>query len=184
MNDRAFFNNHGHRVFGVTGWKNSGKTTLVVRLVEELVRRGYRISTIKHAHHQCDIDKPGADSFRHREAGAGEVALIAAGTRWALMHECRDEPEPLLGDILPKLSPCDLVLIEGYKHEAFPKIEVRRSGAKHHDPLAPKDDKIVALASDHPDKLEDTKGLPAFHLDDITQMADFIAEYAQLPGKG
>lgn len=183
MSNRGFFNAHGHRVFGVTGWKNSGKTTLVVRLVEELVRRGYKISTIKHAHHKCDIDKPGADSFRHREAGAGEVALVAAGTRWAIMHECRDEPEPLLGDILPKLSPCDLVLIEGYKKEGFPKIEVRRAEAKHHDPLAPKDNMIVALASDHPENLEGSEGLPIYNLDDVNAIADFVIAHTELPGK-
>lgn len=175
------FRTHGHRVFGVTGWKNSGKTTLVTKLVAELVGRGYRISTVKHAHHQCDIDKEGTDSFRHRQAGAGEVALVAAGKRWAIMHECRDEDEPLLEDILPRLSPCDLVLVEGYKTEAFPKIEVRRAGAKHHEPLAPRDNMIVALASDQPENLSPTAGLTVFDLNAVCDMADYLIEYVGLP---
>ena len=109
-------------VFGITGWKNSGKTTLVVRLVEEFTARGFRVSTVKHAHHAFDIDREGTDSHRHRVAGASEVALVS-GRRWALMHELRDDDEPALGEILARLSPCDLVLIEGYKREAHAKIE-------------------------------------------------------------
>ena len=100
------------RVFGITGWKNSGKTTLTERLVREFVARGRKISTVKHAHHGFDIDREGTDSFRHREAGAGEVAIVS-GRRWALMHELADEEEPALGDILARLAPCDIVLVEG-----------------------------------------------------------------------
>ena len=113
------------RVFGVTGWKNSGKTTLTERLVAELVRRGWRVSTVKHAHHEFDIDKQGTDSFRHRQAGAGEVAIVSAN-RWALMHELRDEAEPALATILERLAACDIVIVEGYKREPHRKIEVRR----------------------------------------------------------
>lgn len=176
---------HGHRVFGITGWKNSGKTTLVTRLIATLSQRGYRISSVKHAHHKCDIDKPGTDSFRHREAGSGEVALVAAGTRWAIMHECRDEQEPLLGDVLARLSPCDLVLVEGYKTEAFPKIEVQRADARNTEPLDPDDFFIVARASDQPDKLKANAhlndGLDIFALDDVEEIADFISAFVSLP---
>ena len=100
------------RVFGITGWKNSGKTTLAERLVTELTSRGWRVSTIKHAHHAFDIDKEGTDSFRHRAAGASEVAIVA-GSRWALMHELRGEEEPSLDEIVARLAPCDIVLVEG-----------------------------------------------------------------------
>jgi molybdopterin-guanine dinucleotide biosynthesis protein B len=159
-------------VFGVTGWKNSGKTTLVAKLVTELTRRGYRVSTVKHAHHAFDIDKPETDSFRHREAGAREV-MIVSGHRWALMHELRDEAEPPLSAALERLSPCDLILVEGYKREAHPKIEARRQQAARTDPLAPGDDSIVAVAADHH---ADSHGRPLFELDDIVGMADFVAE--------
>lgn len=156
--------------FGISGWKNSGKTGLTVRLVSELTARGYRISTVKHAHHDFDIDKPGADSFRHREAGAGEVAIVS-GARFAIMNELRGAAEPTLAEILTRLAPCDLVLVEGYKHEAIPKIELRRLEAKNREPLAPNDPHIVAIASDHP--LE-TQALPVFDLNDTTSISDFI----------
>lgn len=162
----------GQRVFGISGWKNSGKTGLTERLVAELTRRGYRISTIKHAHHDFDIDKPGADSFRHRQAGATEVAIVS-GTRFAIMHELRNEPEPPLADILARLAPCDLVLIEGYKREPVPKIEARRLEAKSREPLAPNDPHIVAIAADHTVK---DSGLPVFDLNDTVSIADFIAQ--------
>jgi molybdopterin-guanine dinucleotide biosynthesis protein B len=157
-------------VFGVTGWKNSGKTTLVTRLVSEFSRRGLRVSTVKHAHHDFDIDKPATDSFRHREAGASEV-LIVSGRRWALMHELRGDAEPPLETALTRLSPCDLVLVEGYKRAGHPKIEARRKTASAQDPLAPADASILAVASDH---LTDTGGLPFFSIDDIDAIADFI----------
>lgn len=158
------------RVFGISGWKNSGKTSLTERLVGEIVRRGFRVSTVKHAHHEFDIDKPGTDSFRHRQAGAAEVAIVS-GARYAIMHELRGEPEPVLNDILARLAPCDLVLVEGYKSEDIPKIEVRRREAKSLEPLAPEDAHIVAIAADHP--VEDT-ALPVFNLDDTQDIADFI----------
>ncbi|WP_114010472.1 molybdopterin-guanine dinucleotide biosynthesis protein B [Cohaesibacter intestini] len=177
---------HGHKVFGVTGWKNSGKTTLVTRLIAELSGRGYRISSVKHAHHACDIDKPGTDSFRHREAGSREVALVAAGTRWALMHECRDawDEEPFLGDILPRFSPCDLVVVEGYKNEAFPKLEVRRADAKDQTPLSPDDNNIVAIASETIGAMANPHNLPEFQLDQVRKIADFIINRMQLPPIG
>jgi molybdopterin-guanine dinucleotide biosynthesis protein B len=163
-------------VFGVTGWKNSGKTTLVTRLVSELTRRGYNVSTVKHAHHAFDIDKPDTDSFRHREAGAHEV-MIVSGHRWALMHELRDEAEPPLAAALASLSPCDLILVEGYKREAHAKIEARRRDAARTDPLAPGDSSIVAVAADHD---ADPDGRPLFQLDDIAGLADFIAQHVGL----
>ena len=168
-------------VFGITGWKNSGKTTLVVRLVEEFTARGFRVSTVKHDHHAFDIDREGTDSHRHRVAGASEVALVS-GRRWALMHELRDDDEPALGEILARLSPCDLVLIEGYKREAHAKIEARRADARQQTPLAPDDPHILAVAND---RREPDESLPQFDLDDIPAIADFIAAHCGLkqPGK-
>jgi molybdopterin-guanine dinucleotide biosynthesis protein B len=160
------------KIFGIAGWKNSGKTGLAVRLVAEFTRRGYRISTIKHAHHDFDIDKVGADSFRHREAGAHEVALVS-GTRYAIMHEMRGAPEPAFEDILARLAPCDLVLIEGYKREPIPKIEARRLASAKSEPLAPHDPHIVAIAADH--RVPDST-LAVFDLDDTLAIADFISE--------
>jgi molybdopterin-guanine dinucleotide biosynthesis protein B len=158
------------RVFGITGWKNSGKTTLTEKLVSELVRRGWTVSTVKHAHHEFDIDKPGADSFRHRQAGATEVAVVS-GVRWALMHELRTEDEPTLETILSRLAPCDIVLVEGYKREAHSKIETRRLEAKDRSPLSANDRHIVAIAAD----FEITgESLPVFDLNDTGSIADFI----------
>lgn len=154
------------RVFGITGWKNAGKTTLTERLVAEFVRRGWRVATIKHAHHDIDIDRPGTDSYRHRAAGAGEVALVG-GRRYAIM---RETVEPSLSDVLARLSPADLVLIEGYKREPHPKIEVRAS--REAEPLAPGDTAIVAIAAD---ERPSGRGLPWFRRDDIAAIADFIA---------
>jgi len=159
------------RVFGITGWKNSGKTTLTERLVAELTARGWRISTVKHAHHHFDIDKEGTDSFRHRVAGASEVAIVS-GNRWALMHELRDEQEPSLDTILDRLAPCDLVLVEGYKREPHTKIEARRMGAKNREPLSDGDPNIVAIAADHAAESH----LPVFDLDDVAAIADFVVE--------
>ena len=159
------------RVFGITGWKNSGKTTLTEKLVAEFTRRRFAVSTVKHAHHDFDIDKPGADSFRHREAGASEVAVVS-GKRFAIMHELRGEPEPSFEAILSRLAPCDLILVEGYKREAHLKIETRRLAAKDRAPLSAHDPNIVAIASDHPLPGEP---LPVFSLDDIIGISDFIA---------
>lgn len=163
-------------VFGITGWKNSGKTTLTERLVAELVARGWRVSTVKHAHHVFDIDREGADSWRHRMAGATEVAVVSA-RRWALMHELRDEAEPTLADVLARIAPCDIVIVEGYKREPHRKIECRRSAARSIEPLALADPSIVAIAADHE---TDAGGLPVFALDDVAAMADFIEQNAGL----
>jgi molybdopterin-guanine dinucleotide biosynthesis protein B len=159
------------RVFGVTGWKNSGKTTLVEALVRELTGRGWRIATVKHAHHDFDIDKEGTDSYRHRKAGAKEVAVVS-GRRWVLMHELLgEEEEPTLEDALSRLSPADLVLVEGYKREAHRKIEARRLDAKDRRPLTAADPHIAAIAADHSVTGEN---VPVFSLDDISGIADFI----------
>lgn len=158
------------KLFGIAGWKNSGKTGLAVRVVEELTRRGYRVSTVKHAHHDFDIDKVGADSYRHRQAGAHEVALVS-GTRYAIMHELRGADEPSFEEIIARLAPCDIVIIEGYKREPIPKIEARRLEAAKREPLAPSDPHIIAIAADHP-VMEAT--LPVFDLNDTNAIVDFI----------
>ena len=164
------------KIFGIAGWKNSGKTGLAVRLVSELVARGYRVSTIKHAHHDFDIDKVGADSYRHRQAGAHEVTIVS-GTRFAIMHELRGAPEPSFEEILARIAPCDLVLIEGYKREPIPKIEARRLESANRMPLAPQDPFICAIAADHP---VDGSDLPVFDLDDTQAIADFVERIAGL----
>lgn len=166
------------RVFGIVGWKNSGKTTLTERLVTELTARGWRVSTVKHAHHDFDIDREGADSFRHRQAGATEVAIVS-GRRWALMHELRDEPEPALDAILARLGPADIVLIEGYKRESHRKIETRRLSAKDTTPLSQNDPNIVAVAADYP---QPSEKLPVFALDAVAAIADFIERTTGLSG--
>lgn len=155
-------------VIGIVGWKNSGKTTLVEKLVCELTARGLRVSTIKHAHHGFDIDRPGKDSYRHRAAGASEV-LVASAQRWALLHENQGAAEPSLAALLKHLQPCDLVLVEGFKHGPQRKIEVRRdAGAPR---LADSDPTICAVATDDP-------GLAGSHLclalDQPAVIADFI----------
>ena len=156
------------KVYGITGWKNAGKTGLMERLVAEITGRGYSVSTLKHAHHQFDIDHPGKDSYRHRDAGAHQV-LLASSKRWALMTELRDEEEPPLSDLLAKMAPVDLVLIEGWKRDKHPKIEAWRAETKN--PLiAPGDDTIKAVASDT-DLDTDRR---QFHLDDTAAIADFI----------
>ncbi len=168
------------RIFGITGWKNSGKTTLTERLVAELSRRGWRVSTVKHAHHDFDIDKEGTDSFRHRKAGASEVAIVS-DQRWALIHELRGDAEPSLDAILSQMSPCDLVLVEGYKRELHKKIEARRLDAKDRTPLSPGDPTIVAIAADH--QVSD-ESRPVFVLNDIAGIADFIERASGLTPAG
>ncbi|SDP01125.1 molybdopterin guanine dinucleotide biosynthesis accessory protein MobB [Phyllobacterium sp. YR620] len=165
-----------HPIFGITGWKNSGKTTLAVKLVSELARRGWKVSTVKHAHHDFDIDKEGTDSWRHRKAGAGEVAIVS-DRRWALMHELSEEAEPTLAEIIARFAPCDLVLVEGYKREHHKKIEARRLDARSTDPLSTDDPTIVAIASDHAISGET---IPVFDLDDIAGLADMIEREMQL----
>ena len=157
------------KVFGVTGWKNTGKTGLMERLVREFTERGVTVSTIKHAHHAFDVDHKGKDSYRHREAGAKEV-VVASGQRFALMHELRDATEPSLKDLLARLSPVDLILIEGYKREDHPKIETYRADIKQH-PRIEEDATIKALACDT--EYDVTK--PLFDLNDTRAIADFIA---------
>lgn len=136
------------RVFGLTGWSGSGKTTLITRLIPVLRARGLTVSTIKHAHKGFDIDRPGKDSHQHREAGAEEV-LVVSPHRWALMREVRDGPEPSLEEMLARLSPVDLVLVEGFKRDRHPKLEVWRA-ALGKPLIAPDDPTIVAIASDDP----------------------------------
>lgn len=157
------------KVYGVTGWKNTGKTGLMERLVTEITGRGFRVSTVKHAHHATDIDHPGRDSFRHRQAGASEV-IVASPQRWALMHELRGDQEPPLEDLLAHLSPVDLVLVEGYKRGPHPKVECHRAVAGR-PLLAPENPTIRAVASDsqHP-----ALTLPIFDLNDTAAIADFI----------
>lgn len=165
-----------HKVFGITGWKNSGKTTMTERLVQELTKRGYRISTVKHAHHNFDIDHVGTDSWRHRNAGAAEVAIVSSA-RYAIMHENLGDEEPSLAIILGKLAPCDLVLIEGYKREPHKKIELRRTGSHEGPPLCDSDSSIVAIASDY---MQSHERLPVFHPDRIEEIADFVQQLMEL----
>jgi molybdopterin-guanine dinucleotide biosynthesis protein B len=167
-----------HRVIGVAGFKNAGKTTLVERLVRELTGRGYRVSTVKHAHHSFDIDHEGRDSFRHRHAGAGEVAVIS-GQRWAIIHELRDEAEPSFDSILAKLAPADLVIVEGYKHGRHDKIEVRNL-ALDHPKLAGHDPTIVAIAANG--AVADAQ-VPVFDRDHVEALADFIVTHMRLDPK-
>ena len=157
------------KIYGVTGWKNSGKTTLMERLVAEMVARGLSVSTVKHAHHNTETDHPGRDSHRHRVAGAREV-MLSSPHRWALMHELRDAPEPPLCDLLARLSPVDLVLIEGYKRAGHPKVEAHRR-ATGRDLLARENSTIRAVASDSP---LDGLAVPILGLDDTKAIADFI----------
>ena len=157
------------RLYGVTGWKNSGKTVLVERLVADLTARGLTVSTVKHAHHGFDVDQPGKDSHRHRTAGAAQV-LVASRHRWALMTELRDAPEPPLDALLARLDPVDLVLVEGYKRDRHPKIEARRA-ATAQDLIAEADETVEAIASDAP---LPGAAVPVFHLDDVPGIADFI----------
>ena len=167
-----------HRVFGIAGWKNSGKTTLTEKLVAELSRRGWTVSTIKHAHHAFDVDHPGTDSFRHREAGAKEVAVVSSN-RWALVHELRGEYEPGLADVLTRLGPCDLVLVEGYKAGAHKKLEVRRLDARKREPISVSDASVVAIAADHAVADE---SVPVFGLDDVEPIANLIEKETGLKG--
>ncbi|WP_299550006.1 molybdopterin-guanine dinucleotide biosynthesis protein B [uncultured Tateyamaria sp.] len=156
------------KIYGVVGWKNAGKTGLMERLVTEITGRGYTVSTVKHAHHTFDVDHPGKDSFRHRVAGASEV-LLASRNRVALMQELRNTDEPTLDQLLTRLSPVDLVLVEGYKRDAHPKVEAHR--AETGNPLiAPNDPTIRAIASD----TALTMDRPVFDLNDTKAIADFI----------
>lgn len=162
------------RVIGLAGWSGSGKTTLLTRLIPEFNRRGVKVSTVKHAHHAFDLDTPGKDSWAHRQAGAAEV-LVSSGKRWALLHELRGEPEAALPELLARLSPVDLVIVEGFKRDPHAKLEVYRA-ANAKPPLHPGDPSIVAIASDvaFPDA-----GRPVVGLDDVSAIADRLLAEAQ-----
>ena len=162
------------KVFGFAGWSGSGKTTLIERVIPEITRRGLLVSVIKHAHHGFDVDKPGKDSWRHREAGAGEILLVS-DERWVLMHEMRGTPEPELEAQLRLLSPCDLVLVEGFKAVPIPKLEVHRPA--HGKPLLyPDNPAIVAIASDGDLRAP----LPCLNLNDAAAVAAFILAHQGL----
>ena len=162
------------KIFGFAGYSGSGKTTLIERLIPLITRRRLTVSLIKHAHHTFDVDQPGKDSFRHRAAGCTEV-LVTSSRRWALIHELRGAPEPGLAEHIKHISPCDLLLVEGYKREPIPKLEVYRSHVG--EPLIhPHDPHIVAIASDA--KLD--TALPQFDLDAPDAIAEFILDYVGL----
>jgi molybdopterin-guanine dinucleotide biosynthesis protein B len=158
-----------HRVIGVAGFKNAGKTTLVEKLVTELTGRGYRVSTIKHAHHSFDIDHEGRDSFRHRAAGAAQVAVVSRH-RWAVISELRDDAEPSLDQMLAKLDSCDLVIVEGYKRDGHDKIEVRNLDNTN-PKLSDEDETIVAVAANG---VVTDCPVPVYDRDNIFALADFI----------
>jgi molybdopterin-guanine dinucleotide biosynthesis protein B len=162
------------RIFGLAGWSGSGKTTLLTAVIPELVARGLRVSTIKHAHHEFDIDRPGKDSWRHREAGAREV-MVASTRRWAIMHELRGDPEPTLEELVARMSPVDLLLVEGWKRHPHPKIEVHRPslGKKL---LYPDDPHVVAIASDE----ALAAPIPLLPLGDAGAVAAFISDHLGL----
>ena len=164
------------RIFGLAGWSGSGKTTLMTALIPECVGRGLRVSTVKHAHHAFDIDQPGKDSWRHREAGASEVMIVSA-RRWALMRELRGDPEPGLDELLTRIAPVDLLLVEGFKRHPHPKVEVYRP-VLGKPPLYPDDPFVVAVASD-----ETLPGLvlPCLPLSDAAAIADFILAHDGRP---
>lgn len=162
------------KVFGFAGWSGSGKTTLVKSVIPALIARGFKVSTIKHTHHNFDIDRPGKDSFEHRAAGAQEVVITGAA-RWALLHENRGEAEPSIQDMLARIAPVDIVLIEGFKSYPHPKLEVYRPEVGK-PLLSPDDDSIIAVASTA--SLDVT--VPQLPLDDIDAVVDFIIEFCDL----
>ncbi len=162
------------KIFGFAGYSGSGKTTLIEKLIPLFAQRNLRVSLIKHAHHTFDVDQPGKDSWRHRHAGCSEV-LVTSSRRWALMHELRGAAEPGLTEMIRRLSPCDLLLVEGFKHERIPKLEVYRE-VTGESLLHPHDGNIVAVASDR--KVDTT--LPLLDLNDPPAIADFILDHAGL----
>lgn len=162
------------RVLGIVGWSGSGKTTLITRLIPVLIARGVRVATLKHAHHMFDVDQPGKDSYEHRKAGACEV-IVSSARRWVQMHEVGDGVEAALPDLLAKVSPCDLILVEGYKTERHPKLEVFRE-ATGNPPLHPIDLRIVAIASDRP--FPDA-GIPVVDLNDTDAVANLVLARAE-----
>jgi molybdopterin-guanine dinucleotide biosynthesis protein B len=170
------------RVFGFAGWSGSGKTTLIEAVVPRLTAGGWRVSLVKHAHHDFDVDQPGKDSHRHRLAGCAEV-LVTSASRWALIHELRGAPELSLADAIARLSACDLVLVEGWKRAAIPKLEVWRAMLGKL-PLHARDPNIVGVATDTPAGLAAGRpaarpaGLPVFDLRDAGAIATFVTERA------
>jgi len=161
------------RVIGIAGWSGAGKTTLLAKMIPRLLERGLRVSTVKHAHHGFDVDQPGKDSHTHRMAGATEV-LVSSAARWALVHELRGAAEPRLGELLAKLAPVDLVIVEGFKHGAHPKLEVYRAAVSK-PPLHPEDPHIVAVAAD---VALPAARVPVCSLDDIDGIIDLIVARA------
>lgn len=162
------------KVFGIAGYSGSGKTTLMEHLIPQFVMEGLKVSVIKHAHHNFDVDRPGKDSYRHREAGASEV-LVTSDKRWVMMHESRGETEPTLAHLLSRFSDCDLVLVEGFKNEPIPKLEVHRV-ANAKPPLYPQDKTVIAIASDEPVATR----LPQFNINDAEAIAQFIIRQLEL----
>jgi molybdopterin-guanine dinucleotide biosynthesis adapter protein len=163
------------RIIGLAGWSGSGKTTLLARAIPRLVARGLRVSTVKHAHHGFDLDQPGKDSHSHRAAGATEV-LVGSAKRWALVHELRGAREPRLPELLRKLTPVDLVIVEGYKRQPHPKLEVYRAGLGK-PLLHPDDPHIVAIAADAP--APDAR-VPVVDIDDIDAIVEMLLTHAAL----
>ena len=162
------------KIFGFAGWSGSGKTTLIEQVIPRFVRAGLKVSLIKHAHHRFDVDQPGKDSFRHRAAGCSEV-LVTSGERWVLMHEMRGEKESTLEEQIARISPCDLLLIEGYKRYPLPKLEIFRE-ANGKPLLYPEDEHIVAVAAD----TQVQSRLPQFGLDDYDAIAVFVLDTLEL----
>ncbi len=166
------------RVLGITGWSGCGKTTLIVALIPRLRALGITVSTLKHAHHDVDLDTPGKDTFRHRESGAQEV-ILATGRRWALLHELREEPEPSLAELLIRLQPVDLVLVEGWKTGAYPKLEIWRPVVRDRPPRFQTDPTVIAVASES--SLDPARhgrpNLPALPLADLDGIVEFIVEF-------
>jgi len=165
------------KVMGIVGWSGSGKTSLLVELIPILKARGISVSTMKHAHHRFDLDKPGKDSFQHREAGASEV-LVVTSARWVLMHESRDEPEPSIESLIDRMTPVDLLLIEGFKTHPHPKLEIHRE-SEGRPLLCPQDADIVAVAADRPIP---GLALPQLDLNDPPAIAEFILRHTGLLG--
>jgi molybdopterin-guanine dinucleotide biosynthesis protein B len=162
------------KIFGFAGWSGSGKTTLIEKLIPLFAARGLKVSLVKHAHHTFDVDQPGKDSYRHRHAGCNEV-LVSSSRRWALMHELRGAPEPGFAQLVERISPCDLLLVEGFKREQLPKLEVYRA-AVGESLLHPQDPSIVAIASDQ----RVDSSLPQFDLDDAPAIAEFVLRHTGL----
>ena len=162
------------KIFGFVGWSGSGKTTLIEKLIPLFVQRGLKVSLIKHAHHSFDVDQPGKDSYRHRHAGCNEV-LVTSSKRWVLMHELRGAPEPGFAELLEQVSPCDLLLVEGFKREKLPKLEIYRASVGE-SLLHPQDPNIVAIASD---ARVETK-LPQLDLNDAPSVASFVLKHVGL----